>query len=470
MRRKLILIPVCCCVCAGVLGTNAWAQSGTNVLLPHIFRIKASGCPRAPATRVQTGFRVKGEVGIVTALHGVVECKSVTAQSGNDVVDGLIIAKVDIERDIALLWSQSLAAKGMDGLEPGAIISIQGDYELVRVIGYPQGLTRPKTTVDVKITARTQLIDLLPDKDISALDKRSSPAVDIDVLSVQAPVVPGHSGAPFIDRNGRIIGVGSGGLDLGRIDSAWAIPLNEIKWAVVSTRVPGRYSGQAAQRLKALAAMDAGLVFQIAEEPDGADTATVTASAPSGAAPDCPQLNPYHLSLQQLSRLKCSEGPFVPSRYVVTQEFERGFMIVFDDATNSRFQKPNQERKFYALSSSGQAWRVFFKNELVPQNTSDRPEDWFTCEKPPNAAPPQESGIPWRGFGMVWCTYPQIRQALGYVRRGSSEVLGNASFQSYSTGRAFNVNNGAYVVFLNANADGNIAAETFLTGNWETPR
>ena len=472
MRRAIILIPL---VLVGISSSagQVRSQTDTSALFPYVYRIRAGNCPIEPAVRIQTGFRIEEEVGIITALHGVAECKEITAQSGNDVLDRLSVVKVDLDRDVALLWSESLAAMPKARLKKGTLTSQPGVIT-VEVIGYPRGLARPKVTFDAKITGRAQLIDLLPDKFSHAFVERNSPSTGIDVLNVQAPITEGHSGAPFIDQARRVVGIGSGGLDSGFWDSAWAIPISDVAWVNVSNKVPGRYSASAAQRLRQLARMNAKLVFQVVEEEDPStprETAVPATAAPDeapGASSSCPRLNPFQVGVQQLAHLQCSEGGFVADRYVVTQEFEHGFMIVFDDPSNSRFTKLNQRRKFYALDDTGRAWRVFFTNEAVLPNTSDRPEDWFTCQKPANAAPPQESGIPWRGFGLVWCNYPEIRQALGYVRRGASETLSTAPFQSYSKGRVFGISNRTYVVSLDAGE--NAGDEPYLTGIWEFAR
>lgn len=78
-----------------------------------------------------TGFRVKGQLGIVTALHGVADCQVINAQPviGNP-LNSLIIAQVDIDRDVARLWSKELETLPTDGLE--AITKTQSsDYQQV---------------------------------------------------------------------------------------------------------------------------------------------------------------------------------------------------------------------------------------------------------------------------------------------------------------------------------------------------
>lgn len=178
----------------------------------------------------------------------------------------------------------------------------------------------------------------------------------------------------------------------------------------------------------------------------------------------CEGKNPYQLHSDQLSRLGCEDGGFVRSRGVVTQRFDNGFMIVFDDSSDSDFTRINQRRRMYAVADDGQVWRVFFDPETVVQNTSPNPDDWYSCEKRPGLRPSQ-SRIPWRGFGMAWCTYPDIRNALGLVAPGAEEIKERASFQSYEHGRAFAFGGRTYVTFFDPSLD--LATSKFVFGRWE---
>ncbi len=174
--------------------------------------------------------------------------------------------------------------------------------------------------------------------------------------------------------------------------------------------------------------------------------------------------NPYGLSGRQAERVACPAQDWIASRGVVTQQFAGGFMIVFDDPANNDFQTRNPQRKTYILADDGRAWRVYFESADLWQSSSPNPDDWYSCDAAPGLRP-VESGVPWRGFGLIWCTYPQIRQALGAVL--TDETKANASFQSYYRGRAFQIQGemAVYVVFLDA--DDETIDNLYLTGTWE---
>ncbi len=67
--------------------------------------------------------------------------------------------------------------------------------------------------------------------DIRAL---GTPSVDLEIYHVQGGLLPGYSGAPVFDGNGRLVGVVDGGLNGGQIDYNWAIPGKHLNTLVAS--------------------------------------------------------------------------------------------------------------------------------------------------------------------------------------------------------------------------------------------
>jgi len=227
----------------------------------------------------------------VTALHGVLGCEIVTAQPGGDgpSFDDLTIGKVDIKRDMALLWSDSLNSARAQGLEVRLKPSAS-DYASLQLLGYPLGLFRQKPTIDVKVTETTELGNLLPERIVPAIGERGSPSLDIKVLSIQSHLLPGHSGAPLLTKSGQVVGIGNGGLDLGRIEVGWAIPWSAIEWKTVSPRLSQNVSWADRQKLSDLEKLDISTLFSVAssesEDFEVLPTATNTPTvAPSRTLP-----------------------------------------------------------------------------------------------------------------------------------------------------------------------------------------
>jgi hypothetical protein len=78
--------------------------------------------------------------------------------------------------------------------------------------------------------------------------------------------LPGHSGAPILNGNGRLVGVGDGGIDFGRVGWGWAIPWHEIEWKTVVATTPKEAVSRAdVASLQVLATIDAQLVFSFSD-------------------------------------------------------------------------------------------------------------------------------------------------------------------------------------------------------------
>jgi hypothetical protein len=217
----------------------------------HIYQVEAANCVSLPEPRVQTGFRLSGMNGIVTALHGVVGCSHRTARRPDtgEVHLNLEIALVDFERDIAVLRGPSLHGSGGITPHPTSI----PDQLTVHVIGHPSAMPGTwRMPLQVESFAFVPLSQALPPNLYQAVQARRSPAVWVPVLRLNGDLQPGHSGAPVVDAEGRVLGIGSGGLGDGTLGIGWAIPLREIDWQPASER---------AQDLKLLAGQEPNLVF-----------------------------------------------------------------------------------------------------------------------------------------------------------------------------------------------------------------
>jgi hypothetical protein len=67
------------------------------------------------------------------------------------------------------------------------------------------------------------LSDVLPDSERDGIRKVGFPALTTQVLRLDGNLLPGHSGAPLIDAEGQVVGIGSGGLERGAVGVGWAI-------------------------------------------------------------------------------------------------------------------------------------------------------------------------------------------------------------------------------------------------------
>jgi len=216
----------------GLWAGLAFAQSDSAAPVPYVYRLKIGNCTFDPADRRQTGFRVQGVAGMVTALHGVADCQTISAiaDDGQEVFNDLVIQQVDIERDIALLISPDLTQKPSDGLALSPLTARAILTTPLSIVGYPLGLDAQDVESNLLVRDLEALDAIIPDpEETEALRLRRSPALTTTVLNLQAQLLPGHSGAPLLDPENRLVGVGNGGLRGGTVNRSWAIPWSAVQ-------------------------------------------------------------------------------------------------------------------------------------------------------------------------------------------------------------------------------------------------
>jgi Trypsin-like peptidase domain len=216
---------------AGIVVVLLVNPAARVAVVEHVFLIKMSNCANTPVYRSQTGFRVQGVKGIHTALHGVADCTKITAMPSKGIPLGapLEIRNVDIDNDMALLASAELDGLPADGLETAPDVP-WSTLRSVKVVGHPFGIKAFETSLLVREPAIRPLQDHVPAEAQKGLNLRRSPALRINVLSVQGDILPGHSGAPILDARDRVVAVANGGLKDGTVGISWAIPFSSIRW------------------------------------------------------------------------------------------------------------------------------------------------------------------------------------------------------------------------------------------------
>jgi hypothetical protein len=199
--------------------------------------------------------------------------------------------------------------------------------------------------------------------------------------------------------------------------------------------------------------------------PSGTGTTAAPVSIPT-VTPTLATSSPYELSSAQLARLGPPTAPFVKSRQVILQRFVHGAMLIFAKSDKG-FDSGSEY--VLALANNAPEQALAWRSADTFVETSKMADNWYTCERAPGLRP-EKSGIPWRGFGKVWCDHPEIRSALGNAA-GYEEADINASFQDYARGRTFQLSEWRgipgwsekqiYVVYLDS------TDPDFASGHWE---
>jgi hypothetical protein len=242
--RSAIVSALCCLllVCT--------AQARETVPRSHLYKIRVEGCKVDPKNRILTGFRLAGQPGIYTALHGVVGYREISAMadSGRGYLD-LDIGWVDIDRDIALLVSDELMQSAATGLTAhDDITQYFGD---LHVLGYPLNSKKINPTW---VKLRTKPIDkfsAFPSELYNFLRERGSPSTNVDALDVAGYILPCDSGAPLADDHDRVLGIALGGLRGGTVAYSYAIPIWQVNLEAVGAANLSRLNELALKELGA---------------------------------------------------------------------------------------------------------------------------------------------------------------------------------------------------------------------------
>ena len=226
-----------CCLLVIYIFIGVEKSHAATLDTSFIFKISAQNSDNDSAT-VQTGFIVSGKKGIITALHGVAGKKLIDASNLKDKpYNNLNIYAVNIAHDLALLSSPDLNNdfnKTINGLLPPPDKNI--DYDGLHILGcsLARSIIEPTHHLTIR-DSNIQLKKIIPESYkyknfYDEMIKRKSPDVYKEVLNIEGTFLPGHSGAPILNRKKQVVGVVNGSLDLGT-EISWAIPYNkDIVW------------------------------------------------------------------------------------------------------------------------------------------------------------------------------------------------------------------------------------------------
>lgn len=199
---------------------------------------------------VLTGFVWKQPNQIVTALHGMrpgwkIEVKYAKQAAFREAR----IKKVLPMADLVLL---ELVRNDQNFTNVAPILNANTEKitasKEVHCIGLLEGSSGipTRTLITGRIHPKETLNNLLPDKIKRDLMASSSLNLDLDILFFgTGNLLPSNSGAPIFDNQGRLVGIGSGGLEKGTVNISWAIPAKYIADLESSsiTQLPSNVAG-----------------------------------------------------------------------------------------------------------------------------------------------------------------------------------------------------------------------------------
>lgn len=222
------------------LGILACCLFGLPARATDPIKIRASGCLLEPRERALSGFVLSSTHGIVTALHGVADCRLIIAmQPAKNISLEMRVAQQSVSQDLALLDTTSAP----DRPKLQRITPFHGiDFKNIetgsdaQVIGFPHGVLTPQTH-DVKIgyPKVERLGNIIGTGNLDLIE-RKSPDIELPVIKISGLVVNGESGAPVVLQasTGEVFGVVIGSTAPGASNIGWVVPIAPIKWTPYS--------------------------------------------------------------------------------------------------------------------------------------------------------------------------------------------------------------------------------------------
>jgi S1-C subfamily serine protease len=188
---------------------------------------------RTRERKVLTGFVWKSPNQIITAMHGMQAGWKIEVKYANQaVIREARIKKVLPKADLVLL-----ELSNNESNLPANILPINSVFlgkiqfgEPLYCLGLTQGsLGIPSRTLSKGFLQPKETLEYLVPDNVKRELRTTSLGLDLDIIYFDnGNLLPSNSGAPIFDKQGRLVGVGNGGLEKGTVNISWAIPAKYI--------------------------------------------------------------------------------------------------------------------------------------------------------------------------------------------------------------------------------------------------
>lgn len=176
-------------------------------------------------SRTGTGFLYGGSDLIVTSLHVITGCQRLSAyfeHTGNRTVRARL-DRVLKRADLALLRLEESVAEPLE-----TTVSAPVPNEELEVIAF--FLSTPSLdNKALRVTyGSSRLRDMLPPQQRRDLDRNSTLDLNLSIVRLDGHLLPGASGAPLVNSEGKVAAIGNGGLNHGAASISWAVPAKHL--------------------------------------------------------------------------------------------------------------------------------------------------------------------------------------------------------------------------------------------------
>jgi len=230
-----------------ISGTIFSQSFDPSVIKNSLVRVKVTVDANAKKYNVCTGFVWKNPNQVVTSLHAMRPGAPIQVLYLNEAWRKAKIVKFLLKADLVLLEILPDEKPVPAGVVPITSFSTQPIKFGTEIfaMGYNNGASGSSSrTLKKGYVDPENLGNLVPNTDKAALEKIGFPALDLPILYLEGSLLPGYSGSPVFDPQGRLIGIGDGGLEKGASNVSWLIPakyLTELENAPVSSTLPSNF-------------------------------------------------------------------------------------------------------------------------------------------------------------------------------------------------------------------------------------
>jgi len=190
-----------------------------------VVQVLAHGCG-ADSDRAATGFVWTNAETVVTVLHLVGGCERVSVYfEGPKLLRQAVVVKTLARADLALLRVEDPPTVPALPLSLGR----PDVNEDLAALGYRLSVPKMASTRLSVPYGSKRLDEILPENVRREIGAAGSPKLDLEILLLEGHLLPGLSGAPIFDREGRVVAVGDGGLENGAAAISWGLPVAHVR-------------------------------------------------------------------------------------------------------------------------------------------------------------------------------------------------------------------------------------------------
>lgn len=191
-----------------------------------------------------------------------------------------------------------------------------------------------------------RLKDNLPTKALNRIKDNGYPNENTEIVKLDRnSLMPGLSGAPLVNSEGKVVAIGDGGLEMGALNMSWGIPAVMLDSLLLSRQANAPRSGKVRELFAAELMASFGQTITIGNT-NLTKVRTRTFDQIAKSAPNTQYLDEFINRLNDFDRID-------PSRYIfdIYQDFDSGATVVVPEGTQFTMgMKPNLFHSYAAVT------------------------------------------------------------------------------------------------------------------------